>query len=322
MCLNYGVRERTSEAKYITMALSTKIIEPDPTAFEPAATPPRGEAGDSRALARALQLLSVLQTTLELDDLMRLFSREAGNAVPHASFAFVNAARGIDQCIGMPEAHTCEYRLVVGGETVGQVVLTREHPFGRAEAAEFEYLLCALVYPLLNALKYRDALESAHTDSLTGLHNRRVMDRTMVREVALAQRHGTPLALLVVDIDDFKTINDELGHAAGDQTIRCVADAIAGCVRGTDFVARYGGEEFTILANATSMTGAHLLAERIRGTVEATPCRENGAQIAATVSIGIACLKEGESALAMFERADHAMYSAKKAGKNCIRASD
>jgi diguanylate cyclase (GGDEF)-like protein len=302
------------------MSLSTKIIEAEVAVFEPPAVELRAHGDDRRAARRSLQLLSVLQTALDLEQLLRLFSTGIRQWVPHSSLAFVNPARGIGQCIGTPAAHARDYHLVVGGEPVGQVVLTRGQPFERAETVEFEHLLSALVYPLRNALTYRDALESAHTDCLTDLHNRSAMDRAMAREVALAQRHGTPLSLLIADIDDFKHTNDELGHAAGDQTIRCVADAIAGCVRGTDFVARYGGEEFTILARATGMAGAGLLAERIRGTVEATPCRMNGARVTSTVSIGIACLREGESALGLFERADRAMYAAKRAGKNCVRS--
>ncbi len=159
----------------------------------------------------------------------------------------------------------------------------------------------------------RSARES-RADALTGLNNRRGFDQRLNDEVARAGRYGHPLSLIMIDIDDFKQVNDRFGHAAGDATLQSLATLIQDSIRSIDISARYGGEEFVVLLPETRMDGATVVADRI--------CRgmhERRSPIPATVSIGIAELNEFDSSpVVLLHQADEALYRAKRQGKNRV----
>ena len=163
----------------------------------------------------------------------------------------------------------------------------------------------------------------AEHDSLTGLINRRRFWAQAERELALSQRHGLPLALLTLDIDHFKLINDTHGHMVGDQVLRAVAAACRQALRGTDLCARIGGEEFSILLPATALDGARTMAERIRQELTALQLDEHAPGLRASASLGLACAGEHTPLFDMlFSRADQALYAAKRAGRNRVMAWD
>jgi diguanylate cyclase (GGDEF)-like protein len=172
----------------------------------------------------------------------------------------------------------------------------------------------------------RRLYESAMHDPLTGVYNRRYLDDHLASEYAFAARHGTALALLLIDADHFKKVNDTWGHAAGDAALRALAGHLQRSVRSEDMIARFGGEEFAVLARETSAPGALAVAERIRKSVEKTPVvLENGDKLSLTVSIGVVHMGSGRayvSADALLEAADEALYKAKEAGRNrCVSAT-
>ncbi len=161
----------------------------------------------------------------------------------------------------------------------------------------------------------------AMTDPLTGIANRRRFMQTAQREVDLAHRHHLPLALLSLDIDRFKTINDLHGHAVGDQVLIEVSRRCRRVLRTTDLLARWGGEEFVILLPNTPSDHAHQLAERLRHTVAASHHLLAKQQpVWATVSIGAAGIAPGEAATldALLQTADEAMYHAKNSGRDQV----
>lgn len=159
--------------------------------------------------------------------------------------------------------------------------------------------------------------ELAIRDPLTGLSNRRHFYEQAERDILLAQRHGTSLALLMIDADHFKRINDSYGHPVGDEVLRQLARTLKEQLRATDLAARYGGEELIVLLPATNAEGAMLLAERIRLAVAACAIEVTGGPVRCTVSIGIAAIKRDDAGLeALIARADAALYAAKKAGRN------
>jgi two-component system, cell cycle response regulator len=171
---------------------------------------------------------------------------------------------------------------------------------------------------------YQRSLALALTDSLTGAYNRRYLmahlDELMTRT---AEGHAGP-GLLMLDIDYFKRVNDTHGHAAGDAVLREVASRIQRHVRGFDLVARYGGEEFVVVMPDTGLPVATMVAERLRNVVadKAVRIGGGGAEIPVTVSIGIAVGREGgDSATALLQRADKALYGAKASGRNCVYSS-
>jgi len=159
------------------------------------------------------------------------------------------------------------------------------------------------------------------TDELTGLHNRRFFEREMKRETERARRFGRSLALVLVDVDHFKAYNDTFGHRAGDEALRHVAGHLAEAVpRRLDAIARYGGEEFVVLLAETDAEGARLVAERIRTSLEGSVEFRRPL----TVSAGIAATQGDDcEAESLIERADEALYQAKRDGRNrvCVAAA-
>lgn len=155
------------------------------------------------------------------------------------------------------------------------------------------------------------------TDPLTQLYNRRHIDARLLEEFLRARRHNTPLALVLVDLDHLKEINDYAGHESGDAAIRVVADTLRNTIRATDLAGRYGGDEFLILLPQTSAEQALEQAERIRASLRERT-QHKGSASAITVSIGIADLAhaEGERPASLFEAADAALYVAKEAGRD------
>ncbi|RKJ95618.1 GGDEF domain-containing protein [Alicycliphilus denitrificans] len=157
-------------------------------------------------------------------------------------------------------------------------------------------------------------------DELTGVANRRALIQALDRDVAHAVRSGEPYALLMLDVDHFKSVNDGHGHRAGDQVLCHVAAILRARLRAQDLVGRYGGEEFVVLLPGTPARGAAGLAETLREAVEQTPCEYEGRAIRVTVSIGVcgARLESGDTWDRLIHAADQALYAAKAAGRNRV----
>jgi diguanylate cyclase (GGDEF)-like protein len=270
----------------------------------------------------AWQMSALLQTSLDVEKVVALFAREMAKRVPFDSFVYQHAEKGIELRQGEPTRHRASYRLLLEDRTLGEIALTRARRFSDTEIGTIEALIGGLVYALRNALLYREALESALHDPLTGVANRSALDTTLRREIGLAQRHRLPLSVLVLDIDKFKRINDNHGHAAGDAVLKTLARGVEACIRTTDVLARFGGEEFVVILPGTDSAGAQLLASRIRHAVEALRCDVDGIRgpvaLHITVSIGVASLDNAENAEQLLQRADHAMYAAKHLGGNRV----
>jgi len=205
--------------------------------------------------------------------------------------------------------------LKADGETIGSLAaISRANqssiPASSAEALE---ALARRAGPAIaNARRYTQAREQAELDSLTGLHNRRLFYEFLSREIARAQRYERFLSLIVVDIDDFKRINDRIGHLGGDAALAEVADRIRGVVRATDIPCRVGGDEFAIILPESGREDAELLADRVGLAIRAQKIDKVGVL---KISGGVAELRPDETAADLFTRADHAMYRAKNAGK-------
>lgn len=169
----------------------------------------------------------------------------------------------------------------------------------------------------------RLAQAQAWHDPLTGMLNRRRVIELAERELALATRTGRPVAAALIDIDDFKRINDQHGHAAGDAVLQGVAKTVAEQVRGTDVLGRWGGEEFIVVLPDSDTHAALATSERIRQAVEATSVVHGaGLALRCTVSIGVSQRGPDEGLDRWLDQADRAMYRAKAAGKNQVKAAD
>jgi len=169
----------------------------------------------------------------------------------------------------------------------------------------------------VRSYQYKKRLElMAVTDGLTGLFNHRFIFERLEEETAKVARYGRPLSIIMLDIDNFKAVNDTFGHRAGDDVILSVAHAIMACIRKTDVAGRYGGEEFLVLLPETDLASAKVVAEKIRSTVAQLSFEIK--DLAITISAGVAEAQQGESYEAFINRADANLYRAKRSGKNRV----
>jgi diguanylate cyclase (GGDEF)-like protein len=166
---------------------------------------------------------------------------------------------------------------------------------------------------------FRRVASQASTDSLTGLANRRMLDEELVLEWRRADRVGDSLAFVLLDLDNFKQVNDTHGHQAGDAVLRAVGQVLHTGVRQVDLAGRYGGEEFALILPETDLPGALKLAERLRAALETTSVElPDGKALQVTASFGVALKDELFSADELVAVADEALYAAKRAGKNRV----
>jgi len=205
--------------------------------------------------------------------------------------------------------------LLGGGLLIASVMAAVVHFLhGRSQRAEIARVNAELV-------KLNEELQiQARFDALTGLVNRRHFLERLDGELHRSARFGLPCSLAILDIDRFKSVNDQYGHAAGDAVLRTFAQTLGQCLRSSDLAARFGGEEFAVLMPQTSVDGATELAERIRVAVQNTPVSGEGDVLRVSVSIGVAQWS-GENPEQLIARADNAMYAAKSAGRNQVCAS-
>lgn len=161
----------------------------------------------------------------------------------------------------------------------------------------------------------RALAHEAHSDALTGLFNRRKFNDLCAAEVVRSARYGTPLALIMVDIDHFKSVNDRHGHLVGDRALVDVTRVLAEQIRASDALCRWGGEEFMILAPHLELAGAVQMADKLRAAVADADFGPAGK---ITCSFGVATLKDSDRAVDLILRVDTCLYRAKRTGRNCV----
>lgn len=222
------------------------------------------------------------------------------------------------------EAATVEVPMMARGQVYGLLVLGTEEGGGHERLTSVRRLTRALADSMSLALSNITLREKLRTqslrDPLTGLYNRRYMEDALDRYVSLAERTGSSTAVIMIDLDNFKRLNDESGHAKGDAVLRDVAAQFIGALRPSDVVARYGGEELMVILPGCGMDDALLKAEILRARVESLS-EVHGVPVSA--SFGVAAVPETSTSPAdVVPMADAALYAAKQAGKNCIRTAD
>jgi diguanylate cyclase (GGDEF)-like protein len=182
-----------------------------------------------------------------------------------------------------------------------------------------EMLAAHAAVALDNARLFREVQQLSRLDSLTGVYNRRHLFELCQREFDRAQRYGRSLSVVMIDLDQFKGVNDTYGHAVGDQVLAAVAVRCQTNLRAIDVLGRYGGEEFTLMLPETDAALAQIAAERLRAEVSGSPIDTPAGPISLTVSLGVAALDETCATLAeLFQRADQALYSSKGVGRNSV----
>ena len=195
-------------------------------------------------------------------------------------------------------------------------------PFTQQEQALFAYLAQQTALAIENVALHERLHRQATLDEVTGLSNHRRFQEALGQELARTRRSGQPIALALLDLDDFKAINESYGHRLGDAVLRRVADVIAGACRGIDEPARYGGDELAVILPDTDLEGAWTLGESMRRAVEALDLAlEDGTPLRVTVSVGVGAAERDGDAGVLIEAADTALFQAKRAGKNRTRST-
>lgn len=268
-----------------------------------------------------LHLSNQLQASLDLEEILSQFSDEIKPYVAHDYLGYSNDKKNCAFSTGKNARNRLNYQLTLQDERLGRLVLSRTRKFTEKETREVEQLIGVLLYPLRNALMYRDAIRAAHKDALTGAGNRAALNEALGREIEVAQRHKRTLGMIIFDIDHFKKINDTYGHNTGDCLLKALTRAAEDTIRISDQLFRFGGEEFVVLLPETGLMGVKNLAERIRRNVEALDCVCEGNHVKMTASFGVATLNSEENEESFFIRTDKALYKAKNDGRNCTKVS-
>jgi diguanylate cyclase (GGDEF)-like protein len=189
--------------------------------------------------------------------------------------------------------------------------------YTRADRETLELLATNVAIAIENARLFDEVQKLAITDPLTQLYNRRKFEESATKEFERSLRYNRPLCAIMIDLDQFKIVNDTYGHLAGDQALASLANLCKKNIRNIDILARYGGEEFIILLPETSLSEALKTAERLRLDCENTPIGSTQGQISITISLGLAGLNKTCKTLEeLIDRADQALYASKHAGRN------
>ncbi|MFL5952238.1 MAG: GGDEF domain-containing protein [Gaiellaceae bacterium] len=207
-------------------------------------------------------------------------------------------------------------------QTLGYLTVftrSKRHEFSDDDVRQLETLALRAGPAIENARRFREARQLADLDALTGLHNRRYFHETLSRECARAHRYERKLSLIVFDLDDFKVVNDRVGHLAGDAALAEAAERVRDVVRTADIACRVGGDEFAVILPESSLEDADQLYRRILNSVSARPLGQAGKLY---LSAGVAELRPEDDPVSFFQRADDALYRAKEAGKGQVVAAN
>jgi two-component system cell cycle response regulator len=217
---------------------------------------------------------------------------------------------------GLEFKDKAKYAVDAAGEALGTLVaIGKDKRLGGDDRATLELLSKELGVLVKNVFLLEETRRLANSDGLTGLQNRRRATERLDAEIARARRYGTPLSLLLCDVDHFKQVNDRFGHNMGDEVLVRVASQLHETLRQVDLVGRWGGEEFLVLLPDTDTDGARIVGERLRLAIEAMPPFHQGPS-SVTCSVGIANYQGEENSAVFVDRADQALYKAKKGGRN------
>jgi diguanylate cyclase (GGDEF)-like protein len=258
------------------------------------------------------------QTPLDAIQTEQLRPRSCMSVRLSRSYARTAAEEPLQRCdvCGQIAADVVCEPLLVGGQVIGSVLVTSASPISPADRDRVRNSVVQAAPILANQRNLALAELRAASDVLTGLPNRRAADETIKRMTAHAGRTLSPLAVVLLDLDHFKHVNDVHGHDQGDKALAAIGQVLTGTLRASDFVARYGGEEFLALLPDTDRTGAFDVAEKLRRAIERTDISGVGN---VTASVGIAVLPDDAvEPEYLLRKADRALYAAKARGRNRV----
>jgi diguanylate cyclase (GGDEF)-like protein len=280
------------------------------------------DAFSAEKLDLKIQLGEVLQTSLDLNMLLKLFLEKVSTVVRLDGIHYSNEDLGIEASIAKQATHSCGYRLITSEDKLGEVIFKRGKKFTEKELSILETLLSTLIYPLRNALRFSMAVRSAFMDPLTGAGNSRFLPQTLDREIDLAKRHNQPLSVLMVEVDGFRKLLDQHGLGNAERVLRELAANLSQWSRTTDAVFRNNGDQFMLILSNTDKVGANVIARRIQEGAAAmcSVAADNSTGVTESLSLsqGLAVMTGTDSSTSLLERAAKALASARKRGGNLI----
>lgn len=259
-----------------------------------------------------------LLTTIDLPKLTELYFQQLESTLPLSELKIQFEDNRVTFGKAVSNAHLKSLSCMQMGNAVAVMDYSFTQPLTLRDWQILQQMHVNFCYPFKNALEHHKIKQFAMKDFLTSLGNRASYNETMIRLVGQSQRRHQSFGLLVLDMDNFKQVNDIHGHQEGDKVLIACADTVLHSLRETDFAFRFGGDEFCcLLPEADSQTNS-LIAERIRSAIESHSLLQ---QHKISCSIGCATYQEDDSQIGIFSRADEALYVAKHSGKNCIRSA-
>jgi diguanylate cyclase (GGDEF)-like protein len=260
-------------------------------------------------------LLEQLQTTLNIQKLLEIYSMEVAKYIDLAGLSFVNE-EFLEKIRGSePGKKQRQFNIILEGEHLGRINYGTNQVISKNTETTLKSFHKTLAYPLRNALQYKKALQLATQDSLTGLGNRSLFDKTLKKAAMNSSRHHWSIALILIDLNKFKEINDTYGHHTGDQVLIHFSKAINASIRCSDSCFRFGGDEFAIIVENASNDGHEIISKRLIAAVQAD---ELLARYQLGCSIGTAIHKSNESVDELFIRADKQLYRNKQKSRLTI----
>lgn len=263
-------------------------------------------------------LVAQLQTTLDLQQQLDIFMMSAKRVIPLVSLTLKTTLGEFSTADGIAASLRHQSSLVLEQQLLGELHYSSTHPFSPLVQQQLMLLESEWLFALRNALVVGRLQQMALKDPLTTLGNRRFFDDSFAKAVHLAKRHKIPFALLLLDLDNFKQVNDIAGHSTGDEVLVAVSECMRNTLRSTDSLFRFGGDEFAVLLNEQDAEHAERVAERLLAAFKTHPFL---IKYNIGCSIGIARLTAEHQPRDLFHQADEALYQAKSSGKGRIKQS-
>ncbi len=280
------------------------------------------EAERRRVRRATLRLGQVFSATHDVDLLRSTIVETAVEATSAAGGAFLTPTGEVARSGELDGDDRIELPVTAGRESFGTLVLSGTD-FASEDVDTASLLVGQAAVALENARLHHMVEQQALIDSLTGLPNRRRAEEALAAELARADRYGSPIAVVLADLDDFKAVNDAHGHESGDAVLRLLAGVLRENLREVDLAARWGGEEFLLLLPDTDSQGALIVAERVRSVLAGRAVHiADGNAVRVTTSCGVAAYPPASSREELLTAADAALYGAKRQGKNRVEIAD